>query len=64
MSRKMMRLVLIVGGIAFTLLSLGADFIGIGARPGFHWKQILGIVLGLAAVLVGFWLGKEAEKEK
>ena len=64
MSKKMMRTFLLAGGIVLVILSLGADFIGIGSRPGIHWKQLLGAALGLAAIIAGFWLGRNTEKEK
>ena len=38
MSKRMISLVLIVGGAALLALSLGADLIGIGSRAGMHWK--------------------------
>lgn len=61
MSKKNLRMILIIGGVILIILSLGADFIGIGSRPGIHWKQLSGAALGLVAVFTGFWLGKYSE---
>ncbi|MCJ7518368.1 MAG: hypothetical protein MUO42_01675 [Anaerolineaceae bacterium] len=58
MSKRTISLVLIVGGAALLALSLGADLIGIGSRAGMHWKQWTGVVVGLAALAYGFWLGR------
>ena len=58
MSKRTISMLLIVGGMALLALSLGADMIGIGSQPGMHWKQWSGTIAGLAAVLVGFWMGE------
>jgi uncharacterized membrane protein len=53
-------IVLIVVGIVLSVMSLFADIIGFGggpglsAAPGFGWKQVVGAVIGVALVAVGF----------
>lgn len=41
---------LILLGILVALVSLFADVLGLGGAPDFGWKQILGLVVGLALV--------------
>lgn len=48
------RLILVLG-ILLALVSLLADFLGLGAKPGFGWKQTLGLAVGLALVALGVW---------
>ena len=55
MSKKTISLILIIGGGLFAILSLVADFIGIGCYPGINWAQITGMVLGLAVFIFGLW---------
>ncbi|MGI6739880.1 MAG: hypothetical protein ACOX7C_00100 [Brevefilum sp.] len=55
MSKKTISLILIIGGGLFALLSLIADFIGIGSYPGINWAQITGMALGLAVLIFGLW---------
>jgi hypothetical protein len=56
MSKRKISLVMIVLGLAVALVSLGADFIGIGSSPGIHSTQIIGIIIGVIIALIGFWL--------
>ena len=58
MSRKTISLILIIGGVILTLLSLTADLIGIGSYPGINWAQITGAVVGLVALIFGYRLGR------
>ncbi len=48
---------LILLGILIVLASLFADALGLGTSPRdyFGWKQVLGIIIGLALVGYGFW---------
>jgi|LSQX01.3.fsa_nt_gb hypothetical protein len=55
MSKKTISLILTIGGGLFALLSLIADFIGIGSYPGINWAQITGMVLGMAVLIFGLW---------
>ncbi len=43
---------LVVGGLLF-LVSAAADTIGVGAAPGFGWKQITGVIAGVVLAAVG-----------
>jgi hypothetical protein len=47
-------LVLVVG-VLLALISIFADQIGLGATPGFGWKQTLGLVIGLVLVVLAVW---------
>ena len=46
---------LLVLGIVLVVVSLLADLIGIGANPGFGYRQIIGVVLGVIAIIRGIW---------
>jgi hypothetical protein len=46
---------LLVSGTLLGVLSLTADLLGIGAFPGFGWKQVLGTAVALAVVLYSSW---------
>ena len=45
-------LVLVVG-VLLAVISTFADQLGVGAMPGFGWKQTLGLAVGLALVVIG-----------
>jgi len=64
MSRKTISWILILVGLLLAVVSMAADSIGIGSEVGFGWKQIVGAVIGVAAMLVGFWLTRRKIKEK
>jgi hypothetical protein len=49
---------LLVLGVVLLVLSLLADLIGVGLNPGFGYRQIIGVVLGVIAVIRGIWLLK------
>ena len=49
--RTVVALVLIVGGAALAIVSALGD--QLGGEQGFGWKQILGVAVGGAAVLLG-----------
>ncbi len=57
MSRKTISWILIIAGLLLAVVSLVADSVGLGNEVGFGWKQITSMIVGLAAVLVGFWMG-------
>ena len=44
---------LLVLGAVLLIVSLLADIIGIGADPAFGYKQIIGVVLGVIAIIRG-----------
>jgi hypothetical protein len=62
MSRKAVNLILIIGGIVLFLVSLGADWIGIGTYPGFNYAQWGGMAAGL--VFLAYGLVKVRAKDK
>lgn len=64
MSKKTFGMMSIIAGAVLTILSLFADGIGIGSNPGFHYAQIIGVVIGLAAIVFGFVLQGMKFKEK
>ena len=57
-SRSLIALVL---GIVLGIVSLFADSLGLGASPGFGWKQTLGLVIGLALIALGLWRTRQAK---
>jgi uncharacterized membrane protein len=59
MSKKTISLIAIIVGMILALISLLADFIGIGSTPGINYAQLAGIALGLVIILVGLRLRRE-----
>jgi len=55
MSKKSLSLIAIIVGLILMVVSLTADLIGLGSYPGINWAQIVGAVVGLVTVLLGFW---------
>jgi len=55
MSKKSLSLIAIIVGLILMIVSLIADLIGLGSYPGINWAQIVGAVVGLVTVLLGFW---------
>jgi hypothetical protein len=46
---------LVIGlGVLVSLVSVFADVLGLGSEPRFGWKQIVGLVVGLVLIGVGF----------
>ena len=64
MSRKNLSLILVIGGFLLAVVSLLADVLGIGNRPGFGWNQFSGMTFGIIAVLVGIWMLFRKEEGK
>jgi hypothetical protein len=56
MSQKNLSLILVIGGFVLLVVSLLADVLGVGNRPGFGWKQFSGTTVGVASGLVGLWM--------
>jgi len=56
MKKRTAGLVGVIGGVVLTLLSVFADYIRLGSYPGINYAQIVGIAVGLVAVVVGLWL--------
>lgn len=54
MDRKLFALALIAVGVAIVLVSALTDVIGIGGEgSAFGWKQVAGVVVGVALVVAG-----------
>jgi hypothetical protein len=47
--------VLLVMGTLLGIVSLTADLLGLGAFPGFGWKQVVGTVAALLIVATTAW---------
>ena len=55
MSRRTQGIVLMVVGVVIVIVSLGADAMGLGAKPGLGVKQALGAVAGVIILGIGAW---------
>jgi 4-amino-4-deoxy-L-arabinose transferase-like glycosyltransferase len=55
--------ILISIGIIFLSVSLLADLIGIGAFPGFGYKQVIGIAIGVVFIIIGLIMSRNNNKE-
>ena len=65
MSKKTIGYVLIGLGVVGLIVSLAADYIGVGSYPGINGTQLLGAVLSLVVALVGVWLARsKADQQK
>lgn len=53
MSEKAQGVVVLVIGVLLFLLCALADALGVGGSPGMGWKQILGMVVGVAVAAYG-----------
>jgi hypothetical protein len=62
MSKKAVSLIMIIGGVVLFLISLSADWIGIGSYPGFNYAQYGGMAVGL--VFLAYGLQKVRAKDK
>jgi uncharacterized membrane protein len=49
-------LVLQLIGLTIFILAIMLDFIGLGAYPGYGYKQIIGVIVGAIAINAGEWL--------
>ena len=56
MSKRTIGIGLIVIGVILLIVSLAADYLGIGGAPGIGTKQLLGAGVGLVIAIVGGWL--------
>jgi hypothetical protein len=55
---------LLVTGTLLGVVSLTADLVGLGAFPGFGWKQVLGTTASLALVIPSGWRIYHAAREE
>ena len=53
MDPKQRGVVLLVVGGLLILIAATADPLGVGGAPGFGWKQITGVIIGVALVVAG-----------
>ena len=51
--QKRTSMIFILIGIIIIILALSVDFIGLGVYPGYGYKQISGIVVGVIAIFIG-----------
>jgi len=56
MTQKTLGLALIVLGMVLLIISLAADLLGLGAKAGIGWKQLIGVAVGILVFLAGAWL--------
>ena len=56
MAKKSLGYLLVVVGVVIAVVSLIADYVGIGSRPGLGWQQLLGTAIGIILLLVGIWM--------
>ena len=63
MSQHTKIILIFILGLLLFILSLAADYIGIGSYPGMHWAQITGAVIGLLVTLLGVYLLKKPGKK-
>jgi len=64
MYKKILILVAIIGGALLTLVSLTADFIGIGSYPGINSAQLIGAAIGLLVILIGLRFRRITQKKE
>ncbi len=54
MQKKTLGFILTVVGIIILLLSLFGDLIGVGGYPGLGNKQVIGIIISVIIIIIGF----------
>lgn len=54
MKRRLWQGLLLVG-LGLAVLALVADPLGVGAAPGFGWRQAVGLVAGLLLAALAGW---------
>jgi hypothetical protein len=57
--QKILSIVLLLNGIIIFILATSADFIGFGEYPGYGYKQISGLILGVIAIIAGVYLKRK-----
>jgi len=53
MNQRSIGIILLIIGLVLAALSLTADLIGLGEGSGFGYKQIAGLVVGVAGIIAG-----------
>ena len=53
MNQRSIGILLLIIGLILAALSLTADLIGLGEGSGFGYKQIAGLVVGVAGIIAG-----------
>jgi hypothetical protein len=57
MSEKLISTLLIILGVIFIIVFIGADLFGLGGDlKTFGWKQLTGTGVGLLTLLFGIWI--------
>ena len=64
MSRRSFGLIIGGIGVAVTVIALLADPIGVGGSDDFGWKQLLGVVIGVALVAWGFVMASDDDESQ
>ena len=59
MERKKLGSVLTWIGIVILLISVFADFLGIGGYPGLGTKQIIGTIAGIVLIGIGYLISRK-----
>ena len=57
--QKILSIVLLLNEIIIFILASSADFIGFGEYPGYGYKQISGLILGVIAIIAGVYLKRK-----
>jgi hypothetical protein len=60
MQKKTWGFIITVVGIIILLLSLFGDLIGIGGYPGLGYKQMIGMIIGVIIIIIGFILHRKS----
>ena len=61
--KKTTGIILLVIGIIASIVSITADYIGLGQFPGFGWKQIVGTIVGVVVIGIGLTLIPKVPKQ-
>ena len=62
--KKIVHMVLVGLGIAILIISVFADYIGIGTYAVFGTAQIIGTAVGILLIVIGFVLKPKKEADK
>jgi hypothetical protein len=56
MEKKTLGLIITIIGIIVLIISLFADFLGIGGYPGIGMRQTIGIIISVTILVIGYLL--------